>query len=222
VSTERVCGSSRRYVIDGVTAGQELHLLVDGAEPNAAGAFELRVESRPIVCGDGHRDGTEQCDDGNVAPGDGCDANCQVEQSPGSSYIAPSFYGWLDTAEQVVSVTTTDPSSTIVATTKDFGDESCVLEELDSSLDILAADGATVLASDDDSGEGTCSHVVATGLTPGTYWLRVRAAGQAAPFAYVLEAIVDPCGNGVQVEGEGCDDGNTTPWDGCSPVCQPE
>ena len=32
-----------------------------------------------IACGDGIRTVNESCDDGNVAPGDGCDASCLVE-----------------------------------------------------------------------------------------------------------------------------------------------
>ena len=33
----------------------------------------------PIVCGDGNQEGTEECDDGNLVDGDGCDSNCVVE-----------------------------------------------------------------------------------------------------------------------------------------------
>jgi cysteine-rich repeat protein len=36
----------------------------------------------PGTCGDGVRGGTEQCDDGNTTPGDGCDAMCMIEASP--------------------------------------------------------------------------------------------------------------------------------------------
>lgn len=35
--------------------------------------------SRPVQCGDSVLGGSEQCDDGNVAIGDGCDAVCQFE-----------------------------------------------------------------------------------------------------------------------------------------------
>lgn len=37
-----------------------------------------------VQCGDGTRNATagEECDDGNTAPGDGCDASCQVETGP--------------------------------------------------------------------------------------------------------------------------------------------
>ena len=31
------------------------------------------------VCGNGVMEGDEECDDGNTAPGDGCDSNCRVE-----------------------------------------------------------------------------------------------------------------------------------------------
>ncbi|MFP6664038.1 MAG: DUF4215 domain-containing protein [Deltaproteobacteria bacterium] len=34
----------------------------------------------PEICGDALLVGTEQCDDGNTAPGDGCRANCTVER----------------------------------------------------------------------------------------------------------------------------------------------
>src|SRR5205085_10094822 len=33
----------------------------------------------PIVCGDGIVDAGEECDDGNTASGDGCDATCHAE-----------------------------------------------------------------------------------------------------------------------------------------------
>ena len=34
------------------------------------------------VCGDGVQEGSEQCDDGNTADGDGCSATCQIETGP--------------------------------------------------------------------------------------------------------------------------------------------
>jgi cysteine-rich repeat protein len=33
----------------------------------------------PTICGDAHIMPTEQCDDGGITPGDGCDADCQIE-----------------------------------------------------------------------------------------------------------------------------------------------
>jgi cysteine-rich repeat protein len=40
--------------------------------PTPTGCFAL--------CGDGNQEPTEACDDGNVTPGDGCSATCQLEQ----------------------------------------------------------------------------------------------------------------------------------------------
>lgn len=44
------------------------------------------------VCGDGSRDTTEQCDDGNTRSGDGCSATCQIEvpPPPRTATVAPS------------------------------------------------------------------------------------------------------------------------------------
>jgi cysteine-rich repeat protein len=33
-----------------------------------------------IVCGDGYLQGSEECDDGNLLPGDGCDSACSIEE----------------------------------------------------------------------------------------------------------------------------------------------
>jgi cysteine-rich repeat protein len=57
---------------------------------NQQGQFDLQLNTRTPVCGDGVIDGTEACDDGNTAPSDGCDASCTVE----SGFVcssAPSF-----------------------------------------------------------------------------------------------------------------------------------
>ena len=37
------------------------------------------VELLSTLCGDGTREGSEACDDGNLIPGDGCSARCQIE-----------------------------------------------------------------------------------------------------------------------------------------------
>jgi cysteine-rich repeat protein len=63
-----------------------------------------------------------------------------------------------------------------------------------------------------------------TRLAPGIYFLEVSAAaGTAAIDSYSIRVrtiVPDVCGNGVLETGESCDDGNTTPGDGCSPTCQ--
>jgi len=44
--------------------------------------FKVRETLPPPVCGDGHVDSGEQCDDGNTANGDGCSATCTTEMPP--------------------------------------------------------------------------------------------------------------------------------------------
>ncbi|HSQ65133.1 MAG TPA: DUF4215 domain-containing protein [Polyangiaceae bacterium] len=50
------------------------------------GAADATVDSNP-VCGDGVRDGTEECDDGNLVDLDGCDSTCHFEQETRATNI---------------------------------------------------------------------------------------------------------------------------------------
>jgi cysteine-rich repeat protein len=43
---------------------------------------EVSIPPPPPVCGDGHLDEGEQCDDGNTVSGDGCSADCKIETPP--------------------------------------------------------------------------------------------------------------------------------------------
>ncbi|MEM6790471.1 MAG: DUF4215 domain-containing protein [Myxococcota bacterium] len=60
-----------------VAGGGQLYLHVSSPVP--ATRAILRVVDEPLSCGDGLRVGPEQCDDGNLMAGDGCDAACQLE-----------------------------------------------------------------------------------------------------------------------------------------------
>jgi cysteine-rich repeat protein len=42
-----------------------------------------------IVCGDGFNVGSEECDDGNLVDGDGCNADCTLGNNNGCSATAP-------------------------------------------------------------------------------------------------------------------------------------
>jgi cysteine-rich repeat protein len=54
-------------------------------------------DSGDIVCGDGAAESFEQCDDGNLVSGDGCDSTCQPEQS---ARVTWAFYPTLGGTEQ--------------------------------------------------------------------------------------------------------------------------
>ncbi|MFO0615579.1 MAG: hypothetical protein U0414_23500 [Polyangiaceae bacterium] len=122
-----------------VTAGVPLTIAVEAMDPLAAGVFELPIEVHPTGCGDGKREGEEQCDDGNWIAGDGCDGLCiaepatycdaaptlQIGATDGDFAGAPHAFvgpcaGSFDTAERVYKYVATTTSLTLsVASTAD-------------------------------------------------------------------------------------------------------
>ena len=71
-------------------ATRYLHV-VDWGDNGVIPKYFLVVSPRPVVCGDGElAAGTEECDDGNTASGDGCGGTCLVE---GMSELEPNDDG---------------------------------------------------------------------------------------------------------------------------------
>lgn len=188
-------------------------------------------------CGDDSVNANEECDDGNKNSGDGCASDCTIESSEtepndtaaqASTYAPNPFYyakiGENDVDFVAFSVTATTAS--VVTTTLDIGDGACPKGEIDSVVEIIAADGTTVLASDDDSGEGYCASATAPSLAMGNYFVRIAAAPKSAvkTFIYALriDQIEDVCGDGMVTPGEECDDNNVSSGDGCSATCKIE
>lgn len=186
------------------TAGQKLVIVLQGHAGFAAGPVVLQAASRPIKCGDGHTDGTEECDDGNTKSGDGCSATCTLEATetePNDTAAQANALTspWLARVNpmgdvDVVSFKVTAGLTKATLETSDVGDGACSLGLLDSYLEVLGTDGATVLAFDDDGGDGLCSRALAKGLQPGTYYARVTASpdGNTPTFAYSLTLSLDP------------------------------
>ncbi|WP_437642263.1 DUF4215 domain-containing protein [Sorangium sp. So ce854] len=179
-------GHCARAVAPALPAGDYYVRVTARVGPEQRAPYGLSVTLVPEVCGDGDATYGEQCDDGNTTPGDGCSAACRFElhetepndtPAQADAHAAP----WLAEISpardvDVVAVSVPGPSSTLIATVSDNGTEACMNGRLDSYIEILGDDGATVLASDDDSGVGYCSSASATGLAGGTYHVRVRAA----------------------------------------------
>lgn len=188
-------------------------------------------------CGDAVINPGEECDDGNQDIGDGCRPDCTVESSEvepnntfseANPYVANPFYlakvagGDVDFIAFPVSTANTS----VVVKTYDVGDGACAKNELDSYVEILASDGMTVLASDDDAGEGYCSRAVVSSLPVGNYFVRVAAAPKAGNPSFIyqlkIDQIANVCGDGTVTPGEECDDGNNMSNDGCSSACKIE
>lgn len=234
--TELLCGGRTRLTLD-AHAGDSYFVVVEGASSQDAGEFVLEVTARQQACGDGIRDRGEECDDGNINDGDGCDPDCFLELSESEpnntrrssdTYDFAPWFAQIDDEGDVdtLRVTLTDESATLVVRTQNLGDGACGFNLMDTILEIFdtTTNGNTLLVSDDDGGDGTCSLAVAPGLPAGTYFVRVKAAPGASPvtFPYRLDVEVAPCGDGTVSFGEECDDENLTDGDGCDASCRKE
>jgi cysteine-rich repeat protein/YVTN family beta-propeller protein len=169
--------------------------LTDGAY--AVGAF-LGPDSE---CGDDRLQATEQCDDGNTTPGDGCSPTCRLECGNGV----------LDPLEACDDGNRTDG---------DGCDTNCRLtgcgngvasspEECDDG-NTLPGDGCAPDCRR-ECGNGTVDPLEACddGNT-------VDGDGCDS------DCTRTACGNGIRTGGESCDDGSSRAGDGCSPACRLE
>jgi cysteine-rich repeat protein len=67
-------GREVRYRKDDKTGQCEEHPRASGSPPT------FRLASLPLRCGNGVREGDEECDDGNLRAGDGCSPFCTKER----------------------------------------------------------------------------------------------------------------------------------------------
>jgi cysteine-rich repeat protein len=195
-------GATEQVVVP-VVQTQKVYVVVDGTGEASVGAFTLEVASRPVVCGDGFTDPPEECDDHNTNDGDGCSAECRGEwdeTEPNDTVAQATPYSVQPSAARifpagdvdVFSIQVTAPNSMLFVETRDLGDAACANKTLDNRIDVIGPDGTTVLASNDDGGEGFCAKKDLSGLAPGTYYLRVEASGVATTFPYVLDMWKSP------------------------------
>ena len=230
-------GCAAEHLSVEVEAGERLYVVVDGFTDQDAGEFSLSATSRaPNVCGDGALDPGEECEDENTESGDGCSESCELEATESepnddvdsADSFSDPYYGRIFPAgdRDYVAVEVSDAPASMRVNTYNVGLGMCGLNLMDSYLEVLDTNGTTLLASDDDGGDGYCARVSTFALPAGTYYVVVRASESAPPgtetFPYRLGVTVDQCGNGTQAAGEQCDDGNTTSGDGCSSVCRLE
>jgi cysteine-rich repeat protein len=165
----------------------------------------------PFVCGDGIPMPGEQCDDGDLDAGDGCDATCQIED--GHACIGePSVCtlicsdGTLDDGETCDdgNLTTGDGCD---ASCQTEGNWSCIGEP--SVCTNLCGDGFVVGGEECDDG----------GTTAGDGCSDACAIEDGYACAGAPSVCSAGCGDGVVGGSEECDDANATAADGCSPHC---
>jgi cysteine-rich repeat protein len=211
----------------------------------AAGDYAVAIRARGPGCGNGFLEGAEECDDANAISADGCAPNCTAEgveedeatgndtaMSPGVPVTGTdeTYFGSIAPIgdSDFYAVTMPDGYNLEAFLTVNSLDD-CPSEPR-GALALYAPDGATLLASDDDSGPSNNCGRIAADTTPaalrmpgGTYFLRVSESGDDAEIpTYFLHLRIVPagCGNGLVEPGEACDDGDQTSGDGCDSGCQ--
>jgi cysteine-rich repeat protein len=148
----------------------------------------LSAKTRPSKCGDTLIDPGESCDDGNEISGDGCSSACTMEigesEDNGTPELAnplkPVMVGEITPGDvDVVWFVVANSGTTVKATTHLIPGKACRKNFIDSYLELLDSSG-NVLAKDDDS-KGVTAQVSHDYLTPGKYYLRLKAAPGAPP-----------------------------------------
>lgn len=235
-----------------LTPFNEVPTATDALKNLPAGTYYVRVRASPFdptqtfdylfsatvgaaSCGNGLYETSvlEECDDGNVSAGDGCDAVCAFEvnpiviTAPGGSTI----------------VTLTPGGFQLVQIETSTGGESLGVVAADANGTCNVIDTAMVLTNAQFQGlgektgggptgsAGTCAAILfpadrfATDLEHGTYYVAVINESTTAGQATVTVTLNPPvCGNSLLTtnSGEECDDGNTANGDACDSNCQIE
>lgn len=191
---------------------------------------------KPVVCGDGFIDVGEACDDGNKTGGDGCALDCgAIEpnfacQAPGSACVSTMVCGdgIVTGSEQCDDQNTTSGDGCSVTCALESG-WVCPLPGVSCNA-AACGDGKLAGAEECDDGntadDDGCSSSCKLQTTTVTVAPTTTTAGSTQIINWVCGAPGAPCtqtacGNGGAPEGtEQCDDGNTRPFDGCSPDCR--
>ncbi|MDC3959620.1 proprotein convertase P-domain-containing protein [Polyangium jinanense] len=255
-------GSNCTTVLDfddesGVNSCSKLDSTVDTPLRRVApGTYYVRVEdyqnngtipnyllqiSFNALCGDGQKQGSEQCDDGNVAGGDGCASNCMIEAKP---EVEPN-----DTCAAATGpfpVPTDATGLLLTGAITPIGDDDWFAFTLPAAADVhietfdmngpgtctssvdtviqLYSDCATALGPEQDQGAiSNCSRIdpnintYARRLPAGTYRVKViDYQDNSVITGYKLQVkITALCGNGVKEGSEECDGGPS-----CTATCE--
>ena len=191
---------------NGVVDGQQGEECDDGLNDGSYGGCNSDCSLGPR-CGDGRVQGPEQCDDGNRMAGDGCSADCLVEDiwcyPPATcTRVEICGDGRLGSGEEC------DDGNVI---SRDGCSEACRVE----AGWICPAPGARCVRSDGShcgdgvrQGDESCDD----GMNDGSY-------GGCNPDC----TLAPRCGDGLlQLAFEDCDDGNLLDFDGCDSRCHPD
>ena len=152
------------------------------------------------ICGDGVRACDEECDDGNLINGDGCDANCTLPRCGN---------GIVDAAE---------PCDDGNPVNGDDCENDCTLPRCGNGIVDAAepCDDGNPVNGDDCENDCTlprCGNGILDAGEECDDGNLINGDGCDA------NCTLPRCGNGIVDAGEECDDGNRNPFDGCTKAC---
>lgn len=205
-------------------------------QPLATFDYSLAVTLDLAVCGNGAKETGEQCDDNNVANGDGCDSTCYTElpteSEPNNAFIETDgpYSPPILLKGSVIPNTDADFYSFTLPAYADLTVETFDIDGYGScapGLDTvitLYGPNQQVITADDENGINNCSRIdpvddsAAQHLAPGTYHVRVRSYNNEASIpAYNLSvSFAALCGDGFIEGSEECEG----PPPLCDPSCQ--
>ncbi len=228
-----------------VFANNAYYVFADGSSStDDYGPYALDVWVTPGSCGNDEVDGGEQCDDGNMIAGDGCDA-CVLETPPTSNDTCPGAPLVLDplSLSAVVTASTASlaanwsGSGCLTGTTNYRDAVYAVTSPIDGHLTLTldpyfdggmyvrtdcATTGATAQLKCVDAIDGNGTETVGVPVqanVPLYVFVDGASTTQFGVFELSASVAAAQCGNGLLDGGEGCDDANSLPGDGCANDC---
>jgi cysteine-rich repeat protein len=187
-----------------------------------------------VSCGNGHATGYEECDDGDLAAGDGCDASCVVEEC-GNAVVQAG-----ESCDDGGETSSCDDDCTAVAcgdgapnaaagegcddgnlSDGDGCDGDCVAELCGNAIvqdGEVCDDGAASADCDSDCSLVECGD----GFANATAGEQCDDGNVAPGDGCDADCALEDCGDGHREAPEECDDGNLADGDGCSATCRRE
>ncbi len=159
------------------------------------------------TCGNNVLEGTEVCDDGNTAAWDGCNTLCKIENTYECVWDTDCASSNCDETE---TPSVCEPQLVCGNGTLEIG-EGC------DDGNAIAGDGCNA-SCEIENGE-VCNYNAVWETSNNSCESGLCNESWGTPGAC---EPVNTCGNGTLETGEGCDDGNTTAWDGCNAMCEIE
>ncbi|MEZ4307528.1 MAG: DVUA0089 family protein [Polyangiaceae bacterium] len=179
-----------------LAAGTYKVVVTDYLNNDTSAPYVLTVKVQAPACGDGLVGGTEQCDDGNATPGDGCTDMCMSEapweiEPNGDLASATAPWAGFDTWKGSIQASGDQDWYKLAVT----AGQALTIElhavndpmscPFDSKIHLVNGAGTEILV-DDDSGVGSCSLInpalypMVGSLAAGAYYVWVEPFGGAS------------------------------------------